>query len=63
MDPALYSIVKQVMKLPQTVGNVVLTKDLRTTMADGTALPSDHLTPDGDTDAPLILVRTARSAG
>ena len=57
-DP-VYSLARAAFRLPPSrVRTVARRNDLDVPMSDGTVLLADHWVPDGDTAAPLVLVRS-----
>ena len=54
-----YQIVRRVFKLGRpSVDRVERRKDLRAPLSDGVELLADHYIPDGDSTAPLVLIRS-----
>ena len=54
-----YELVRRLFKLrPPRAARVEWRKDLRPPMSDGVVLLADHYIPDGDIDAPLVLMRS-----
>ena len=54
-----YELVRRVFKLRRPrAGRVECRKDLSAPMSDGVVLLADHYIPDGDTTAPLVLMRS-----
>jgi uncharacterized protein len=54
-----YLLARRLFKLRHTnIDRVERRKDLEATMADGAVLLADHYVPDGDTSAPLVLIRS-----
>ncbi len=54
-----YELVRRLFKLrPPRAARVEWRKDLRAPMSDGVVLLADHYIPDGDIDAPLVLMRS-----